>query len=58
MRVLVFAGTHLRHLYFFHKLFELDLDFSAIVMQREDSLPPAPERATEGDIALFDRHFS
>jgi methionyl-tRNA formyltransferase len=57
VRVLVFAGTHLRHLHFFQKLFELDLDFSAIVMQREDSLPPAPEWATEGDRALFDRHF-
>lgn len=57
MRVLVFAGTHLRHLHFFSKLFELDLSFSAIVMQREDSLPPAPEWATEADRALFDRHF-
>ena len=57
MRVLAIAGTHLRHLHFFSKIFELDFSFSAIVMSREDSLPPAPKWASKGDRELFDRHF-
>lgn len=58
MRVLLFAGTHLRHLHFMREMCQLDIDFSSIVMQREDSVPIAPNWASEGDKKLFDHHFS
>ena len=57
MKILLISGTHNRHLYFFRRILGLDAEFSAIVMQRENQMPPVPPNLLSRDQKLFTRHF-
>lgn len=57
MKILLISGTHSRHLYFFRHMLELDADFAAIVMQRENAMPSMPDDLLGRDQRLFTRHF-
>ena len=58
MKVLIFSGSHTRHLYV-NKIFkDLDIDHFAIVMEREDLIPLPPKNIIENDKINFIRHFS
>lgn len=57
MRVLLFSGTHPRHLYI-HETLLRNVDVCGFVcMQREDVIPVVPEGTSDHDAANFARHF-
>ena len=57
MKILLFSGTHSRHL-FIHKAILDNFDVVGVVcMQRESTLPDANPRWDERDKQLFDNHF-
>lgn len=57
MRVLLFSGSHSRHLFVLAKLLKLDASFRVVVMERESVMPLPPENITKHDLANFSRHF-
>jgi len=57
VKVLLFSGTHARHMFIHRALIALGIDYFAIVMDREDVLPRAPEGLPKIDTENFDRHF-
>ncbi|MDG5776144.1 formyltransferase family protein [Haloarculaceae archaeon H-GB2-1] len=59
MRVLLFSGSHARHVYVHEQLIESDaLDVCGIVsMQREPCVPDPPDDCSDHDRALFEHHF-
>ena len=57
MRVLLFSGSHSRHLFVLAKLLKLDASFRVVVMERESVMPLPPESITKHDLANFSRHF-
>lgn len=57
MRVLLFSGSHSRHLFVMSKLLQLDADFRVVVMERESVMPELPGNIGDHDRANFDLHF-
>lgn len=57
MRVLLFSGSHSRHLFVLSKLLQLDADFRVVVMERESVMPEPPSNIGKHDRANFDLHF-
>lgn len=57
MRVLLFSGSHSRHLFVLQKLLKLDATFRVVVMERESLLPSLPENISKHDLTNFSRHF-
>ena len=57
MRVLLFSGSHSRHLFVLSKLLQLDADFRVVVMERESVMPEIPENIASRDRLNFDLHF-
>ncbi len=57
MRVLLFSGSHSRHLFVLSKLLQLDADFRVVVMERESVMPEPPKNIAHRDRANFDMHF-
>ena len=57
MRVLLFSGSHSRHLFVLQKLLKLDATFRVVVMERESLLPSPPENISKHDLTNFSRHF-
>lgn len=57
MRVLLFSGSHSRHLFVLAQLLKLDAEFRVVVMQRESVMPKSPENIADRDRANFKRHF-
>ena len=58
MRVLLFSGSHSRHLFVLSKLLQLDADFRVVVMERESVMPEPPTNIATRDRANFDLHFN
>jgi methionyl-tRNA formyltransferase len=60
MRVLLFSGSHARHVYVHQKLVESDaLDVTGIVsMDREPTVPDPPPDWPAHDSELFEHHFN
>tara|TARA_Y100000992_G_C21155691_1_gene438493 strand:+ start:54 stop:863 length:810 start_codon:yes stop_codon:yes gene_type:complete len=57
MRLIIFSGSHSRHLYVHKKIVKLGFDYLAIVMQRENLIPESPENIEKKDRDNFKRHF-
>lgn len=57
MRVLIFSGSHSRHLFVLEKLLKLNASFQVVVMERESVMPLPPENITKHDRDNFLRHF-
>ena len=59
MRVLLFSGSHARHVYVHEKVIASDeLEIAGVIsMQRESTLPDPPEGWPEHDRELFRHHF-
>lgn len=58
MRILLFSGSHPRHLYFHNKVVETGDVCGVVVFQREEIIPTAPEGTLPHDVKNFDRHFA
>lgn len=58
MRVLLFSGSHSRHLHVMSQLLKLDASFRAVVMEREAVLPSAPDGIEKRDRVNFEKHFA
>jgi methionyl-tRNA formyltransferase len=57
MKIVLFSGSHPRHL-FLHKMILENFDVvGVIVYERENFLPSPPENASESDQTLFRQHF-
>lgn len=57
MKILIFSGTHPRHLFIHRAVVDSGADFMAIVMQREELLPKPPGGIPYRDQENFVRHF-
>ena len=58
MKIILFSGTHPRHLFVHEALLSLGHDCAAVIMEREELRPtPAPDIRIEDKIN-FERHFS
>ncbi len=57
MKVLLFAGTHPRHLFFHKAIVNSGVDYFAIVMERENLIPITPKNILETDKKNYLRHF-
>jgi folate-dependent phosphoribosylglycinamide formyltransferase PurN len=57
MKLVLFSGTHARHLYVNRRVLSYFDEVMVIVMQREDVLPTPPSGITKEDRDLFIRHF-
>jgi methionyl-tRNA formyltransferase len=57
MRVLLFSGSHSRHLFVLAKLLKLDASFRVVVMERESVMPSPPANIDKHDLKNFSRHF-
>ncbi len=57
MRILLFSGSHSRHLFVLSKLLQLDADFRVVVMERESVMPEIPKNIASRDRSNFDLHF-
>ena len=58
MKVLIFAGTHPRHLFFHKAVVDTGVDYFAVIMKREDLIPIVPKNILEQDARNFERHFN
>lgn len=58
MKVLLFSGSHPRHLYLHQKIVENFEICGAVVYKREEILPSPPEDIPEQDKKNFIRHFN
>ena len=57
MKILIFSGSHSRHLYIHKAIIDAGYDYHAIVMRRESVIPKPPEDITQLDRDNFTRHF-
>ena len=57
MKLLLFSGSHPRHLFVHKSIIDLGFDYHAIVMEREELLPTPPRDIHESDIKIFNKHF-
>lgn len=57
MKILIFSGSHSRHLYIHKAIIDAGYDYHAIVMRRESIIPKPPEGITQLDRDNFIRHF-
>ena len=57
MRVLLFSGSHPRHLYVHDAIMQSDVECSAVVMERESLMPTPPTGIVSKDKDNFVRHF-
>lgn len=57
MKVLLFSGTHPRHLYVHTAILAAFDVCGAVCMSREEMIPKPPASASDRDKALFVRHF-
>ncbi len=57
MKILLFSGSHSRHLFVHKAITSLDIDYQAIVMKRESLIPEVPNKLAEKDIHNFKKHF-
>lgn len=57
MKLVLFSGTHPRHLFVNREALKYFDDVLVIVMEREELLPRPPEDLTRHDRDLFTRHF-
>ena len=57
MKIVIFSGTHPRHLFIHQAIVDSGAEFMAVVMQREELLPQPPEGIPPRDRANFIRHF-
>lgn len=57
MRVILFSGTHPRHLYIHEEIIRLGVECAVVVMQREQLIPEPPKNIPEKDKRNFIRHF-
>lgn len=58
MKVLIFAGTHPRHLFFHKAVVDSGVNYFAVIMKREDLIPIVPKNILEQDARNFERHFN
>ena len=58
MNILLFSGSHSRHLYFFKEILNTRHNFTSIIMERESLFPKPPNNTNEHDIQNFTKHFS
>ena len=57
MKILIFSGSHSRHLYVHKSIVDKGYDYHAIVMRREDVIPKPPNGIMQLDEENFIRHF-
>lgn len=57
MRLLLISGSHSRHLYVMQQMLQVDNPVGVIVMQREATVPDAPQTINQQDAAIFKQHF-
>ena len=57
MKVIIFTGTHPRHLFFHKAIVDLGVDYFAVIMKRENLLPTIPKNLSRQDTRNFDKHF-
>ena len=57
MKLLLFSGTHSRHLFINQELLKMFDDVLVIVMQRENVIPEPPSNLNDLDKTLFKKHF-
>ena len=57
MKLILFSGSHPRHLFINKSILEFFEDILVIVMQREELIPVPPLNLIESDKKLFIRHF-
>jgi methionyl-tRNA formyltransferase len=57
MKVVIFSGSHPRHLFVHQEVVASGADCLAIVMQREEVLPKPPDGIPQRDRTNFIRHF-
>tara|TARA_B100002052_G_scaffold299177_1_gene336000 strand:- start:8903 stop:9706 length:804 start_codon:yes stop_codon:yes gene_type:complete len=57
MKILIFSGSHSRHLYVQSSIVGSDVDYHAIVMGRENIIPETPNGLSPKDENNFIRHF-
>ncbi len=57
MKLVLFSGSHPRHLFINRELLNSFEDILVIIMQREELLPSPPKNISELDKSLFIKHF-
>ena len=57
MKILIISGSHPRHLYVHKAILETEHECAAIIMERENLLPVAPDGISKEDKKLFELHF-
>jgi len=57
MKVLLFVGTHPRHLFFHKTIIDSGVDYFAVVMKRGGLIPATPKNILEQDKKNYTRHF-
>ena len=57
MKVIIFTGTHPRHLFVHKAIVDLGVDYFAVIMKRENLLPTAPKNLLKQDTRNFGKHF-
>ena len=58
MKLVLFSGTHPRHLFVNQQIIKHFDDVLVVIMQRESLSPQAPDYVAEHDRRLFDFHFN
>ena len=58
MNILLFSGSHSRHLYFFKQILNTNHNFTSVIMERESVLPEPPKNLDQRDLQNFTKHFS
>jgi len=58
MKILIFSGSHSRHLYIHEEVINSGAECSVVIMEREGLLPFAPKEITKQDSVNFNRHFN
>ena len=57
MRIILFSGSHPRHLFVNREILKYFDNALVVVMEREHLLPNPPQDLLQHDKALFRRHF-
>ena len=57
MRLILFSGSHPRHLFLNQRVLDFFEEILVIVMQREELIPPPPKDLCGLDRDLFIKHF-
>lgn len=58
MRIIVFSGSHARHLYVHQAVVDYANEYAVVLMEREQLIPEVPTNIPEIDQRNFTRHFS